>query len=102
MAYFIKWPRPRPRIFIKSGPRAFRKGAPYTEINCMSQKLNFDKFEGADFKFNNSFLKFQPKNTQRRHFWSLGFFIFKFALKISQLDQLGGVDLKYCNIIFKF
>ena len=30
-------------------------------------KLMFDKFEGADFKYDKSFQKFQPKNTQINH-----------------------------------
>ena len=34
----------------------------------MSYKLIFDKFEGADLKYDGSYLKFQPKNTQRKHF----------------------------------
>ena len=29
----------------------------------------FDKLEGADFKFDNSFFKLQPKNTQIKYFW---------------------------------
>ena len=29
----------------------------------------FDEFEGADFKFYNSFSKLQPKNTKIRHFF---------------------------------
>ena len=29
-----------------------------------------DKFEGADFKYDNIFFKFQHKNTQIRHIWS--------------------------------
>ena len=29
-----------------------------------------DKFEGADFKYDNVVFKFQPKNTKIRHFWS--------------------------------
>ena len=35
----------------------------------MSQKINFDKTEAADFKYDNSFSKFQPKDTQTRYFW---------------------------------
>ena len=31
--------------------------------------LQLDKFEGADFKYDNTFFKFQSKNTQIRHFW---------------------------------
>ena len=33
-------------------------------------KIIFDKFEGADLKYDNTFLKFYPKNTQIRQFWS--------------------------------
>ena len=38
----------------------------------------FDKFEGADFKYDNCFLKFQSRNTQIRYFRSQtqAFFIF--------------------------
>ena len=32
--------------------------------------LLFDKFEGADFKYDNIVVKFQLKTTQIRHFWS--------------------------------
>ena len=46
------------RTFRKSGPWAFRKSGPYTKIHSMSQRLIFDQFEGADFKYDNSFLKF--------------------------------------------
>ena len=31
--------------------------------------LQLDKLEGANLKDDNSFLKFQPKNTRIRHFW---------------------------------
>ena len=30
----------------------------------------FGKFEGANFKYDNNFLKLLPKNTQVRKFWS--------------------------------
>ena len=32
--------------------------------------LQIDKLEGTDLKYDNIVLKFQPKNTQIRHFWS--------------------------------
>ena len=31
--------------------------------------LQLDKLEGTDFKYDNIVLKFQPKNTQIRHFF---------------------------------
>ena len=31
--------------------------------------LRLDEFEGADFEYDNIIFKFQPKNTQIRHFW---------------------------------
>ena len=34
----------------------------------MVERLTFDKFEGDDFKYDNSFLKFLSKNTQIRYF----------------------------------
>ena len=32
-------------------------------------KIILDKFESVDFKYDNSFLKLQPKNTQIGHLW---------------------------------
>ena len=34
----------------------------------LHKNLRLDKFGSFDFKYDNSFLKFQPKNTQIRHF----------------------------------
>ena len=56
----------------------------------------FDKFEGADFKHDNSFLKI-------RHFLNKAFLvptlgIFIFGGKILQLYQFNGADFKYDNI----
>ena len=56
--YFIKHTRTRIQSFTKSGPQAFRKSGLYTKIHCMKQRLDFDKFEDADFKYDNSFLRF--------------------------------------------
>ena len=56
--------------------------------------LQLDKFEGADFKYDNIVFKFQPQNTQIRHFWSkiYGFLFFR---EILQIDKFEGADLKY-------
>ena len=80
MAYFTKRTQIRTQTFRKSQPWIFRKSGPYTKLYCRSYRLVFDKFEGADFKYDNSFLKFQSKNTQIRHFWSqIQVFLFLFA-----------------------
>ena len=61
--YFIKQ--------IRSRTRTFRKSGTYTKIHFLSKKLIFDRFEGTDFNYDNSFLIiFLPKNTQIRYFWS--------------------------------
>ena len=62
--------------------------------------LKLDKFEGADFKYDNSFFKFQPKNIQIRHFWSQ-IQVYLFFHKILQLNKFEGADFKYDNSIFK-
>ena len=43
---------------------------PNLDIFVFSQNLLLDKFEGANFKYETVFFKFQPKNAQIRHFWS--------------------------------
>ena len=43
--------------------------------------IQLDKFEGADFKYDNIFLKFQPKSTKIRHCWSK-FWNFYFCTKL--------------------
>ena len=40
---------------------------PILMIFC-TKKLNLEKFDGVYFKHGNTFLKFQPKITQIRHF----------------------------------
>ena len=67
----------------------------------MSYRLFLDKFEGADLKYDNSLLKFQPKNNQIRHFW-FQIQAFLFFRKILQLDKFEGADFKYDNIVFTF
>ena len=58
--------------------------------------LLLDKFEGADFKYDNIFFKFQRKYTQRGHFWSQieAYFFFP---EILQLGKFEGADFKYEN-----
>ena len=43
---------------LKKRTLCLRKGGHYRKVHCMSQKINFDKTEGADFKYDNSFSKF--------------------------------------------
>ena len=62
------------------------------------KKLQLEKFEGADFKYGNSFCKI-PAHTHMRHFWSQIWAISLFH-EILQLDQFQGADFKH-NIIFK-
>ena len=41
----------------------------YSHKALLFQKtLHFDKFKSSDFKYDNSFLKLEPKNTQEIHF----------------------------------
>ena len=54
--------------------------------------LQLDKVEGADFKYDNSFFKFQPKNTQISYLWSQ-IEAFLFFHKILQLDKFEGADM---------
>ena len=58
-----------------------------------------DKLEGADFKYDNIFLKLQPKNTQIRDFLyqTQAFLFFR---EILQIDKFEGVDFKYGNRFF--
>ena len=56
------------------------------------KSLQFDKFEGADFKYDNlHFPKFGPKFRE-----------FYYFQEILQLDKFEGADFKYDNILFKF
>ena len=71
------------------------------EILFLRKILQLDKFEGANFRYENSFLKFQPENTQIRHFWSK-MQAFSLFHEILQLGKSEGADSKYDNIIFKF
>ena len=63
--------------------------------------FELDKFEIADFKYDNSYLKFYPKNTQIGHFWCQIQEI-SFLHEILQLNKFEGADFKHDNIAFKF
>ena len=76
--------------------------------------FQLNKFEGADFKYDNSFFNLNPppptpppkkkkkkKTKQIRYFWSQ-IYAFSFFHKILQLDKFEGADFKYNNISFKF
>ena len=41
---------------------------PNLGIFILHQTLHLDKFEGVDFKYDNGFFEFQPKNIQIKHF----------------------------------
>ena len=60
--------------------------------------LQLDKFQGADFKYDNILFTFQPKNTQLKHFLAQISVFLGFLCKILQLNKLEGADFKYDNI----
>ena len=62
--------------------------------------LQFDKFEGADFKHEDSYLKFYQKNIQITHFWFQIYAVLSFW-KILQFQKFEGADLKYGNNYFQ-
>ena len=57
-------------LFSNSSPKIPKSGifGPKYRRFFFREVLQIDKFEDADFKYYNSFLKFQPKNSQIRHF----------------------------------
>ena len=61
MTYFIKRTPTCTRTFGKSGPLILRIDRRYFPVHN-GQKFIFDKVEGADFKYDNSFFKFQFKS----------------------------------------
>ena len=69
------------------------------QFSLFHEILQLDQLEGADFKYGNSFLKFQLKISQIRHFLSQ---IEAFFLQNFQLDKFEGADFKYDNIFLKF
>ena len=70
-----------------------------------SHVLQLNKFEGADFKYDNIVFKLLPQNTQIKHAGSqIQPFLFfcLFFHKILQLDKFGGADFEYHDSFFKF
>ena len=65
-------------------------------IFFFTKTLLLEKLEDTDFKYDNSIFKFQPKNTQIRHFW-FQIHAFLFLDKILSLDKFEGADFKYEN-----
>ena len=67
--------------------------------------MQIDKFKGADFKYDNSFLKILAQNYPNKTFLvpNLAIFIISrnFAHKILQFDQYEGADFKFNNRLFK-
>lgn len=66
----------------------------------MCKHLNFEKFEDAGFKYDNSSLKFRPKNIQVRCFWSQfkSFLVLQVTLQFCKFES---VDFTYGNSFFK-
>ena len=84
----------------------FQKNWMLCQNSLYESMLTYDKFEGADFKYGNSFLKLQPKNTQimnvKYQIQALRCQIEAFSLfhKIFQFDKFEGADFKYDKIVF--
>ena len=54
--------------------------------------FQFDKSEGVDFKYENSYLKFYHKNIEITHFC---IFPLVYFCKVLQFDKFGGADFKH-------
>ena len=95
----------QPKITQKQKTPKSPKVPKFRNFCFFTKILQFRKFEDASFTQDNSFFKFQSKNTQLKHFWwafflsNLGIFVF---LEILQLHKFEGSDFKYVNIVFKF
>ena len=78
---------------------------------CFPEVLQIEKFESADFKFDNSVFKvlaqkylynlFWVKDTQKWYFWPQ-ILTFLFLCKILSLQKFKGIDLKYDKVFLKF
>ena len=63
--------------------------------HSLSQQIfKLDKFEGGDFKYDDTVFKFHPKIIQIRHFWSQ-IYSFSFFNKMSQFGKSDGTHFKY-------
>ena len=63
--------------------------------------MQLDKFEGADFEYDNIIFNYQPANTHIRNFWSQ-IWGFLYLHQTSQQNKFEDAVFKYGNIILKF
>ena len=77
-------------LFSNSSPKNPNQAflVPNLEILIFDENLKLNKFEGADFKYDNIGFKRQRKNTQIRQFWSQILALF-FLHKIFAIRHLG-------------
>ena len=60
------------------------------------ETLQLDRFEGADFKYDNIFVKFYPKNTKIRLLCSR-IKVILFSRELFEFKKFEGADFKYDN-----
>ena len=77
-------------LFSNSSPKNPNQAflVPNLEILIFDENLKLNRFEGADFKYDNIGFKRQRKNTQIRQFWSQILALF-FLHKIFAIRHLG-------------
>ena len=63
------------------------------------ETLQLDRFEGADFKYDNIFVKFYPKNTKIRLLCSRVKVIL-FSRELFEFKKFEGADFKYDNSLY--
>ena len=61
----------------------------------LNKSLHLHKFEGADFKYVNTFSKLYAKNTHIRHFGSQTFNFFVLQETLLQFDKFEVTDFNY-------
>ena len=66
----------------------------------MHQTLQFNKFEGVDFKYGNGFFEFQPKNIEIKHFFAVNVSFFKFLHETSYIEKFEGTNFKNGNSLY--
>ena len=72
-----------------------------SEFFVLHENIYFVKFEGADFKYDNGFFKFQCKNTQLKEIF-VPSLIFFFNMKLCVLLNSKDADFKYDMSYFAF
>ena len=85
--YFIKRIETRIWTFGASGPRLLEKADPTPKLIVWVKKVVFDKFEGVDFKYENSFCKILTEKLRNKAFLVsiLGIFVFAPNIVIRQI-----------------